>query len=314
MDTRRPPEIQTVWRRTTIVAGIGIVATISWGLMTGHGVGPSSPPYVPAFNDSWRDSVALTVMGSGAFFAIAVAWLLIRREAPLLADMCLGTAIVLMVGAIVWGARLRDFTTFYFLFAGIAVIATPVAAVAIWTLLTRLRQAKYLRLAFVCTALCFIQLEVGIVTGIGMMQQFGARYEAPISTSVLSTIRQLPPHAKLAYACMPFGEAGFVGSSLLSIDAHTARRIVPMCFEAEGLDTLIGLQTSLQMENAFFKWAPQRALYPDAAARPSSAEVAAFLKIKGIDYIYADARHPNTLVADAVPIISSANGQVLRIP
>ena len=40
----------------------------------------------------------------------------------------------------------------------------------------------------------------------------------------------------------------------------------------------------------------------DRRARPSPANVAAFLKANGIDYIYADAVHPNTLVPDAVPI------------
>ena len=63
-----------------------------------------------------------------------------------------------------------------------------------------------------------------------------------------------------------------------------------------------------------FDLAPQRELYPDASARPSSAAVAAFLKKHGIEYIYADERHPNTLVTDAVPIATSGDAMVLRVP
>jgi hypothetical protein len=312
--TRRLPTIETAWRRTLIVAGIVIFATLAWGIATGHGAGPSAPPDVPPFNASWRDSIAVTFVGSGAFFAIAAAWILLRREAPLLADLCLGTGIILLIGAIVWGARLREFTTFYFLYAGIAVIATPVAAVAVWMLLTRLRETRHVSLAIVLAVVCVIQLQLGIVTGIRTMRQFGAHYESPISSSVLTTIRQLPPDAKLAYACDPLQEAGFVGSQLLSINAHTARQIVPMCFQAEVLDALIGLPMSVTVENAFFKWAPQRALYPNVTAEPSPERVAAFLKSNGIDYIYADERHPNSLVPNAVVIATSSNGQVLWIP
>jgi hypothetical protein len=42
--------------------------------------------------------------------------------------------------------------------------------------------------------------------------------------------------------------------------------------------------------------------------------VATFLKAHGIDYIYADAAYPNTLVTNAVPIATSGNSQVLRVP
>ena len=53
---------------------------------------------------------------------------------------------------------------------------------------------------------------------------------------------------------------------------------------------------------------------PDAAAAPSSAAVAAFLMANGIDYIYADAAHPDSLVADAGPIALSGDFQLLRLP
>ena len=51
-----------------------------------------------------------------------------------------------------------------------------------------------------------------------------------------------------------------------------------------------------------------------AAARPSPAAVTAFLKEHGIDYIFADERHPNTLVPGAIVIATSGDAEILRVP
>ena len=75
-----------------------------------------------------------------------------------------------------------------------------------------------------------------------------------------------------------------------------------------------GAPRTFQHPNPYFYWAPQRTLYPDAKARPSSTAVATFLKAHGIDYLYVDAKHPNTLVADAVPVATSGDAQVMRVP
>jgi hypothetical protein len=131
---------------------------------------------------------------------------------------------------------------------------------------------------------------------------------------VFEAIQLLPPDAKLAYACQSFEEISFVNSKLLSIDAHTARRIVPMCFEADVNGPLLGAEVSDKVPDAGFSFAPQAVLYPDSTARPSSAAVSAFLKGHGIDYIYADAQHPNSLVPDAAPIATVGDHQLLRIP
>ena len=87
-----------------------------------------------------------------------------------------------------------------------------------------------------------------------------------------------------------------------------------MCLEADVPSTLVGAQPSAQVPNASFTWAPQRTLYPDAAAHPSSAAVAAFLKDHGIDCIYVDPAHPNSLVTDAVPIATSGGFQLFQVP
>jgi hypothetical protein len=146
------------------------------------------------------------------------------------------------------------------------------------------------------------------------LQAFGPHEYAPVPTAILDEIRSLPPDAKLAYACQPLEELTFWDARLLGIDAHTGRRIVPMCFQADFFPQLIGGQTSPDVANPLFQLAPQRTLYPDSTAQPTTAAVAAFLKANGIEYIYADAMHPNTLIPDAIPISTSGETQLLRIP
>jgi hypothetical protein len=314
---RRLPTVSQIWRRPFIAMGFAVVATVVWGLLTGHGLATGgAPPSVSPFNASWRDSVAITALGAGAFLAIPVAWFLDRRDAPLRADLYLGTIVLLVAGAIVWGARLGEFNMFYFFFGGIAVVATPVAAVAVWSLWTRLRETQHVRLAIGLAVLCVLQLEWGVVIGaLPRLQESGPLgNHAPIPVSLLGVVSALPADAKLAYSCGPFDEATFAEPQLLSIDAHTGRRVVPLCFEAEVLSRLVGGKPSSQTPNASFASAPQRALYPDAAAHPSSAVVAAFLKANGIDYIYVDAKAPNSLVADALPIARNGDAEVLRVP
>ena len=103
--------------------------------MTRRSASAVAASLVSPFNPSWRESVAITILGAGLFLAIPIAWFLRRRGAPLHADLYLATIGLLAVGAIVWGARLGDFTMFYLFFAGIAVFATALAAVAVRTLL-----------------------------------------------------------------------------------------------------------------------------------------------------------------------------------
>jgi hypothetical protein len=303
------------WSRTLITAGVLILATVVWASLTGHSFGgASATPLVSPFNASWRESVAITALGAGAFLAIPAAWFVRRRTAPVQADVYLGTLGLLLAGAIGWGARLGEFTMFYLFFAGIAVIATPVAAIAVRSLFERLQATHHLRLAAGLVVLCGIQLAVGVLSATLRLQQFGPHDYEPMPVSLLGAIDRLPPNARLAYSCQPLDESGFGVPQLLSIDAHTARRVVPMCFEAELLSTLIGAPRSAEVPNLFFASAPQRALYPDAATDPSSVAVAAFLKNHGIDYIYADARHPNSLVEDAVSIAQVRDAEVLRVP
>jgi hypothetical protein len=89
---------------------------------------------------------------------------------------------------------------------------------------------------------------------------------------------------------------------------------VPLCFEAETFGAMTGTPNSADVASPLFLAAPQRALYPTSTARPSPAEIAAFMKAHGIGYIYVDRVHPNTLVPDAVPVATDGQTQVLRLP
>ena len=56
-----------------------------------------------------------------------------------------------------------------------------------------------------------------------------------------------------------------------------------------------------------------------ALSRPRPGPVACdagarFMKSNGIDYIYVDRAHPNTLVPDAIPVATDGETQVLRLP
>jgi hypothetical protein len=101
---------------------------------------------------------------------------------------------------------------------------------------------------------------------------------------------------------------------LISINAHTGRRVVPMCFQGQVFEWLItGEPRSPRTPNPLFLWAPQRALYPTADARPAPEAIHRFMRSHGIEYVYTDPFHSDTLVADAVPIASADGVRLLRV-
>ena len=101
--TRRLPTIAPIWRRTIIVSGGLLVTTVGWGIVTGHGLGGGGiPARVSPFNPSWAQSVAITAFGSGLLLTIPFAWPLARRRTPLVADIYLGTIVIVVLGAVAW--------------------------------------------------------------------------------------------------------------------------------------------------------------------------------------------------------------------
>ncbi len=312
--TRRPPSASPLWWRTLIAAAAAVLSTVAWGAITDHGLGEGGPLVgITPFNDAWRDTVLVVTLGAGLLLAIPIAGILSHRGNRLLFDACVGTVAMVVAGALLWGWRVAAFNTFYLFFAAIAVFATPVAAAGAWWLMQRLWAARRRGLAIGIATLCFLQLEFGLLISLSRLHGQDSVYE-PIPVAVLAAIERLPPDAKLAYACQSFEEISFVNSKLLSIDAHTARRIVPMCFQADVNGPLLGAEVDDAVPDAGFVFAPQAALYPDSSTRPSSAAVAAFLRAHGIEYIYADAGHPNTLVTGAIPVETVGRFELLQVP
>ena len=315
--SRRRPPVTSGWWYSTIATVFAVaLMTAVWGYLTGHGlngVGISST--VTPFNHSWVDAVIAPVVAGGAFLAIPFAWLVTRRRSPATASVFLGTAVLVVSGAIAWGARLADFDMFHVFFAGIAVFATPVAAVGAWTLIGYVRQKGGARFATAVLVLCIVQLELGVVPAVARMLQFGPgpNYQ-PIPLAALTAIRNLPTDAKLAYSCRHDEEEAFWNPALVSIYAHTGRRVVPMCFESDVFSAMIGADPLIQRENPFFTWAPQRSLFRDAFTNPSGSSIATFLKDYGIGYVYADAMHPNALAPGAVEIARYGSVVVLQNP
>jgi hypothetical protein len=312
--TGRLPRPPTAWRHLFVATALILSATVAWGVATGHGIGATGlSTAVAPFNDTWQVAVALTALGSVGFVAMPVAWVMIRRQEPVLASALIGTMALVAFGAVAWGARLGDFTMFHVFFSGIAVCATPLAAVAILMVWRRLRHTRR-RLAVALLIACTFQLEAGVLTSLVRLQEFGPHDYEPIPLTVLRDISRLEPDAKLAYACRPFEEVAFWDPRLASIDAHTGRRIVPMCFQANLVASMTGGNPSPAIASPLFRGAPQLEVYPDSEANPSPEEVAAFLGRNGINYIFVDATHPNTLVPDATPISVSGSAQLLRLP
>ena len=311
----RLPSAPPYLARTMLAALACVVATFLWGSATGHSLGGTSTAAasVVSFNETWRGTVEATLLGAAAFLSIPIAAFFSIGRWPAQRDMYVGTIGLLVVGAVAWGARLGDFNMFHVYFGGIAVFATPAAAVAIWTLLKSLRAAGRPRLASAVVVVCGAQLVVCFVMVLPRMQRFGPRDGDQIPISILSAIERLPRGAEIAYVCRELDEVAIGDPRLISIDAHTEHRVVPLCYEADVFSSLVGATLSPEIASASFVSAPQRILFPDAETRPSPSAIRTFLKSNGIDYMYEDANYPNSLGVDAIPIASSGGSSLMKI-
>jgi hypothetical protein len=314
---RRRPVGPLLSRPRDEVLTIALLAvTFAWGLLTGHGLGTTGlASSVTPFNSTWLLSITINLATAGAFLAIPIATVWFARHEPDLTRLGVGAMALLAAGAFAWGWRLGDFTMFHVLYGGIAVFAAPIAAVAAWRILRELRRRRHRSLAVVLAGVIFIQLELGVVGGLARLAEFGPGDYDATPISVNEAIRRLPPTAKLAYACNPLEEIGFFWDPrLISVYAHTGRPIVPMCFQAEFFANFNGANRSPDVISPLFLAAPQRQIYPDAHAAPSSGTIAEFLRQHGINYIYVDRKHPNTLVPGANTVVSSGSTSVLALP
>jgi hypothetical protein len=216
----------------------------------------------------------------------------------------------IVAAAIGWGSRIGDFNMFHLFFGGIALFGMPAAAVAIPIASDGFRTVA----RPLAAALLFAQLEIGAGSSVLHLISFGPHDYDAIPTSILRAIRELEPDAKLAYHCRTYEEIGIWDPRLASIDAHTGRRVIPMCFQANPYADMTGGRSDPAIAHPFFAYAPQADLFPDAAAVPTETEVVEFLAAHGVGYLFVDIDHPNTLIPSAVPVAISGTTQVLRIP
>jgi hypothetical protein len=302
-------------RRTLVWAITLVLITIGWGLVTGHGIPATAvSPRIASFNDSWQSSVLIVALGAGSFYAIAAAGFLARRGSSGQIDLYVAATVVLFLGAIVWGVRLGDFNMFHVFFGAVAVFGVLAAAVGMWSLWQGLRSNGHSLFAIVVGTLFVLQLQAGALFALLRLQIFGAHDFQPVPVALVEAIRGLPVDAKVAYSCVSTEEVSYWDPRLGAIGVLGGRRIVPMCFEADVLSSMVGAELSAEVESPLFQTAPQRILYPTASSKPSSNAVTTFLRSHGIDYVYADEAHPNTLVPGAIPVMTAGAFGLLRIP
>ncbi len=315
--TRRALPRPSPTQQRTLLATIVIAAsTVGWGVLTGHSLGGSAaaPSVIQPFSSGWQETVLRLAGGAGIFLAIPLALWRSRRRRDPAAGFYLGALVLLVAGAIGWGARLSEFTMFYLLFAGIAVYGSAIAALALWVVVNDLLRSGHRSVGLLIAALAVLQLTIGTMGTTLRVEALGVAQYEPIPSTIVQSIAELPPDAKLAYSCGPMDEISFGVPQLITIDAVTAHRAIPMCFEREYPSIILGAPRDIMVPSQFFRGAPQSELYPTATATPSPAAVLAFLAKYDIDYLYVDAAHPNRLVPGAERVASSGDVQVLRVP
>ena len=136
-------------------------------------------------------------------------------SATIESSLYLGTVALVIIGAIVWGARLGDLNMGHLFFGAIAVFATPVAAVAVWSIWLRLRATGHGRLAVAILVFCVAQIEFGLGLGILRLQTYGPGSYPRCPSRRWRRSGTCPPDAKLAYACRPYEEAAFWAPQLV---------------------------------------------------------------------------------------------------
>ena len=307
--------IPMAWRQTMLWLGILAALTLAWGILTGHGIAAGGPsPGVPSFGPVWQLSTIAFLLGAGALLTVPLAAVLFWKVEPMLAALSAGATGLVVFGALAWGARLADFNMFHVFFAGVAVFLTPVAAATVWTFWHRARLQGNRVVAIAIVVVLLAQVEIGAASTIFRLQRFGPGDFEPVPVAMLEAIRALPSDAKIAYPCQPLEEQSIWDPRLASLNAHTGRAMVAMCFQADAVGPMVGAPIDPSVEAPFFKLAPQRTLYPDHEAVPSPAAIAAFLQANGIRYLYTDSYHSDRLLPDDMEIFRVGPFRLASVP
>ncbi len=288
-----------------LVALLSGLLTVAWGLLTGHGLGGLAPiAGIGPFDSAWRTSVVETLIGAGIIVAAPIVLLRWRRGPEPLGTLVAGSIIAVAVGSIAWGALVADLNTFHLLFGTIAVVLTPISIVAALWILASLRTERRRIASAVFLTLFLSQLVISALIGTIQLRAFGPLDYDPTPVEALSRLKELPSGSKAAYGCRAVENFAPWDASLISLDAHTGVRMVPMCFMADRPRRILGRDLDPTLESPFFRVAPQRALYPDPTSEPTTTAIESFLRSNGIDYVYTDAAHRDPLVPGAATTCS----------
>ena len=199
-----------------------------------------------------------------------VAWWLDRSEASIRQGLYLGTIVLLVAGALFWGWQLADLNSFHVFFAGIAIFATPVAAVAVWSIWLRLRATGHARAAVVLLVLCGLQIEFGVQHRRGPVGQLRPR-QVPAGPRGDPGGDQEPSTRSEARVRLPTVRGGWV---LVSVgrrapSAHWSRCRTDVLRGGDIPEVHRGRDLS-DVPSQFFQGAPQRVLYPTSSAVPAT--------------------------------------------
>lgn len=319
IDPRRRPSALAALRSRTggvaLVAAMSGLMTLVWGYLTGHGLGGLGQiEGIGPFDGAWQRSMVETAIGAGMLVVAPILMQRWRRGSEPLGTLVTGSVIAVTIGSIAWGVLVADLNTFHLLFGAIAAVLTPISIVAALWILARFRAERRRTASAAMLTLFLGQLVISALFAVIQLTGFGPLAYDPTPVEALSRLRALPPGSKAAYGCRAVENFAPWDASLISIDAHTGVRMVPMCFMADRPRRILGRELDPSLESPFFRAAPQRALYPDAAARPTTDAIESFLRSNGIDYVYTDAAHRDPLVPGATPVLSVGAVTVYRLP
>lgn len=301
--SRRPVAWHRRWVRPVVILIASVVTTLSWGYATGHGLGGlGAIDGIRAFDGAWGTSLMATLVGAGVILIAPIVWLRGTPSGNAWYGAVVGAVAATATAAVAWGALVADLNTFHVFFAAVLAILTPIAIVAATSLLARVRQERRMLTSTLLLAAILGQATVSAVQAGVLLRGLGSGDFGATPLPALGRLRELPMGSKAAYRCTPTENFAPWDYSLISIEAHSGVRLVPMCFMADRARRLLGRGLDASVESPFFAFAPQRSLYPTPTARPPDGAIEAFLRSNGIDYVYTDALHPEPLVASARPM------------
>jgi len=312
---RHPTDLAREWLRPALILVASVLTTLAWGYATGHDLGGlGAMQGIGAFDGAWGRSLIGTLSGAGVVLIVPLVWLWAARGPDATRATVIGAVIATAAAAVVWGALVSDLNTFHLFFGAVLTILTPIAIVAGLSLLARARRERRVLASTLLLAAILGQATVGAVQAGVVLRALAPADGASTPVDVLAELRRLPDRSKVAYGCTPIENFAPWDYSLISIEAHSGVRLVPMCFMADRARRLLGRELDPSIESPFFAIAPQRSLYPNAAARPSNEAIEAFLRAHGISYIYTDATHTDPMVAAAEPLFRDGPVTVYHLP